>query len=374
MKRICFSAIVVLLAFTMLLSGCKGNTDKPPVNAEEKPNEETVLSSVILPKKVTEYNTFEFVGNDKYNGRNYLLTISVPKGMKSVPPSSGLSVGGVAGFSEVLTYTEETKYFCELQIMPATDKTMDEMLEKAKRNYEMFDSLYYKLYDNGILEKKDPGIDWAVETTRYFDCGYTLTAFFSNECGYEKMIYDMLSTADLSVTDREASAIKQITGSEARRGTPSEKYNEYEVSYKRPSNGDEYDILFSLPDGVHYTVNQWGEPKFDDKLCNVTLLDGTGYSKDGNMLSFINIGPFSSDEHDLSDTYKYTELEDGIYTYEYTPVVEGGGAYPHRVYFMVLDDKYMVYIDETIAPYCEIGELEKRISFDFFNTLKISKK
>lgn len=373
MKRMLFSALAALLAFTMLLSGCKGNTDKPSVEPEEKPNEETVLASVILPKKVTEYNTYEFVGNDKRNDRNYLLTISVPKGV-GIRPLTGLNIGEFADFSEVLTYTESETSFCRLQIEPATDKTMDEELENAKRNYEKSDRLYYKLYDNGILEKKEPSIDWMVETTRYFDCGYTLTAFFSNECGYEKTIYDMLSAATLTVTDREAAPVKLISGSEAELGTPSEKYNEYKVSYKRPSTDDEYDISFSLPDGVHYVVNQWGEPKTVSDICSITLLDGTGYSKAGYFLTSTSIALFNSDEHDLSDTAKYTELEDGIYTYSYTPVVEVGNAYPHRVCFKVIDDKYMVYIDETTAPYVEMDDIEKRVSFDFFKSLKISKK
>ncbi len=380
MKITSFSAMAVLLAFIMLLSGCKGNADKPSVSSSSDATEsmsvssetiENQLKSTVQSKRVTEESVYEFVGNDKQNDRNYLLTISVPKDV-IIYPLSILNIGESVCFSEALTYTEDTANFCELQVKPATCKTMDELLEKAKHNYEISDRLYYKLYDNGIIEKKEPSIDWMVETTRYFDCGYVLTAFFSNDCGYEKTIYDMLSAATLTITDREVAPVKLVSGSEAQRGIPSKKYNEYEISYKRSYIGDEYDISFSLPDGVCYIVNQWGEPKTDSNICSITLLDGTGYSKEGYPLSFAYTDLFSSDEHDLSNTDKYTELEKGIYMYEYTPVVEG--AYSHRVYFKVINNEYMVYIDETIAPYGEMDELKKRVSFDFFKTLKISKK
>ncbi len=385
----------LLMAFVMLISGCTGNSDKPSDPSSQITSSETVssittsetassykvimgenaLSCVVEPKKVTEYDTYEFVGNDKQNDRNYLLTINVPKGLKSYPPSRNLGLGGVADFSEVLTYTEKTNYFCELQVKPATDKTMDEMLENAKHNYEMSDRLYYKLYDNGIIEKKEPGIDWMVETTRYFDCGYTLTAFFSNECGYEKMIYDMLSSATLVITDREASDIKQITGTEARLGTPSEKYNEYKFTCKNPISNEEYHVSFEIPEGVGYDVNKWGEPKTAEKVCSIYLIDGTGYSTSGYTFSFPRIERFSSEKHDLTDTEKYTEIEDGIYTYAYTPEISSGYALRKRVYFRVINEDYMVCVEEVDEDYYnDVSELERRLTFDFFKTVKVSKK
>lgn len=375
MKRLLI-ILSLLLAFVMLLSGCKGNADKPSnTPSETLSSENNNLTNVVEPKKATEYDTYEFVGNDKLNNRNYLLTLNVPMGMKTYSPSSFCSVGGVTDFSEILTYTDKTIPFCSIQVLPATDKKMDEMLENAKRNYESFERLYYKLYDNGILEKKDPGIDWMVETTRYFECGYTLTAYFSDECGYEKMVYDMLSSATLVITDRELSKLKQISGTEAQLGTPSEKYNEYKFNYKNPISNQEYDLSFEIPEGVKYIVNKWGEPKTAENICDINLIDGTGYSTSGYPISFPKIKLFSSEEHDLTDTEKYTEIEDGIYYYAYTPEIASGNASRKIVYFRIVNEDYMVCVEELDQyDYTNMSELERKLTFDFFKTVNVIKK
>ncbi len=371
----------------MILSGCSGNSGKPSEPSSQMTSSEIVssitaskttpsykvnmgenaLSCVVEPKKITDYISFEYIGRDDANNRNYRLTLKSPADITARSNEYNLELG------QMLTYTESSNLLCRLKVEPAQENTMDLLLNGAKKIYEESNKQrYYKVYDDGILERMSETIDWMVETTRYFDCGYILIASFPHKEGLEETIYDIVSSAELTITKKDTADIVQTSGPKPEKGTPSDKYNEYCFTCNDFAYNEEYNVAFEIPEGMGYDVNRFAKPEDSsgatNTICSVCLTDYTGYSAQGVTTVYSKIDFIESAKYDLSDSSKYEKIDDDIYMYEYF------AAFYHKVYFRIIDEKYIVYIDETQDNLTEMDELEKKIAFEYFKSVRVSKK
>ncbi len=363
MKRNYTTVLALILAFMMLLLGCSGNADKPSdsktsdTSSTTSPTmEEQGLAYRPQPKKVTSYNTFRYVGQDKVSGKKYVLTFTLPEGLIA-DTRYGI---GICTVTEPQTYTEDMGYFCDLDIYHGDRERIDNLINEAKSS--KYDD--YILYDDGILQRDPPMLENRKIAYRLFDENVIFQASFAREATNTDMVHKILADATVEFTEEEPSPVTQITGEEAKYGIPSDKIKVHKFAF---THDEEYEISFSLPEGVGYEADDFSNPDYvPDRICGIDLMDCTGYTPDANYIVGAYIALYDPEKYDLSNP-----VDEGIYKHTYTP--DGEGLSPITECFRILDEKYVVYA-RVFSDNGTFNKTAEKTIFDFFKSLKVSKK
>ena len=373
MKRM-LTVLSLLLAFVMLLSGCSGNNDKP---SDTSPSEINSLSNDVEPRKITGYISFEFTDVDWSFEKSPRVTFKLPYDMycelDTYEWEYGVSHRAVV--FEKQTYTEDATYHFEIDIKSEDSDYMEKLVDRLEEMQEVFEEYEYKIYDDGIILYYAGYGDWYI-AERYFEDGYLLRIDLILMQAEEdrELAHTILACADLELVDETKPSVRQITGEAAAFGTRSENYNDYKFTCEGRHVGEEYEVSFSLPEGMKYEWQDYPIPEYAPDVCGIWLFDSTGYLKSGNLMHSVEIDFYDLAEHDFANDEKYTSYGDGVYSYEYVPGGEGSGAYPYIVFLKIADEKYTVYSENTITEDFELDEREKKVLFDFLKSVKVSKK
>ncbi len=385
MKRISFSAIVILLAFIMLLSGCKGNTDKPsdlPTNVKEM---ESMLSNTVEPRKTEGYNTFEYISPGSVvpsEKAAWRVTFKLPNDMFGELYVNEVGkyyyFGDSVGVCEKLTYTESKKYYFSVSVRSADANYMTELIAENEEYKKLDEGYNCTVYDNGVVVHDEVIGDW-MTAERYFDCGCVVTVDSLFKDSDVNFAYQLLSDAEVSVVEPQKPSFKQLSGEEAKFGTPSKEYYGYNFTCKDWREGEQHKINFSLPKGIKYEWEEYPVPEYAPDVCGIWLYDATGYSNDGHYFQSVEIDFFDPSEHDFSNSDKYTDCGDGIYYYTYNPGGTDSGAAQKVGYCMRVNENYLAYAETYFHEDPTLGdpgfcEREKTLICNLLKSIRVSKK
>ncbi len=399
----------LLMAFVMILSGCSGNSNKPSdttsvtsfdtssvassatssdtssdtssvissdTHSDTIPPENILLANNVEPRKITGYNTFEYVKVYRWDNVAVRVTFQLPYDMYGELDVEDFyyTVFSNLYILEKQTYTESDRYYLNFNLTKAEPDYIEKKLEELK-TYKENMGYEYEIFDDGTILYEPVMTPGSNSCIKYFEEGYVLEISSIISDFDEELAYTIVSTAKIELVDDNDPSIKQITGEEAAYGVASKKYNNYGFSCKDWRKGEEYQIKFAIPEGVKYEWCDYSNSEYAPDICGILFSDATGYSKDGSGLFEVKIDFSGSDEYDLSDTEKYISHGNGIYSYEYVPGGEDSGAVPIRVYFKIVNKKYVAYIEQYISekPRTGLDETEQKVLFEIFNSLSVKK-
>ncbi len=374
----------LILAFVMILSGCSGNSDKPSDPISNIKEMESMLSNTVEPRKTDGYNTFEYIAPGSVvpgDEPAWRVTFKLPYDMFGKfyvnDVGSYYYFDHSVSICEKLTYTESEKYYFTVRVKRADADYMTELIEMNEEYKGYVDGYDYTVYDNGVVVHDEVIGEW-ITAERYFDCGCVVTVDGIFEDTYIDFAYQLLSDAEVSVVDPQKPSFKQISGEEAKFGTPSKDYYGYNFTCKDWREGEQYKINFSLPKGIKYEWYDYSMSENAPDVCGIRLYDATGYSKDGHAFQSVRIDFFDSSEHDFLNSDKHTDCGDGVYYY--TSDLEGSDSVngTKEVYYRRVNKDYLAHAEVYFYEDSALGdqgfcEREKTLICNLLKSIRVSK-